>query len=47
VTRAIRAALVRVGEHSPALGRHLDLTIRTGTFCSYAADPRALVDWRL
>jgi hypothetical protein len=47
VTRAIRAALARVREHSPALGRHLDRTIGTGTFCSYAPDPRALVDWRL
>lgn len=47
VTRAIRAALARVREHSPALGRHLDRTIRTGTFCSYAPDPRARIDWRL
>jgi tetratricopeptide (TPR) repeat protein len=47
VTRAIRAALARIGEQSPALGEHLERTIRTGTFCSYAPDPRALPDWRL
>jgi tetratricopeptide (TPR) repeat protein len=47
VTRAIRAALARIREHSPTLGEHLDRTIRTGTFCSYVPDPRAPVDWRL
>jgi hypothetical protein len=47
VTRAIRAALSRIGEHSPALGSHLDATIRTGTFCSYAPDPRMPISWEL
>jgi len=47
VTRAIRAAVTRIREHSPALGRHLDVTLRTGTFCSYVPDPRAPSDWRL
>jgi tetratricopeptide (TPR) repeat protein len=47
VTRAIRAALARIPEQSPALSEHLDRTIRTGTFCSYVPDPRAAVDWRL
>ena len=47
VTRAIRAALARIGEQSPALGEHLERTIRTGTFCSYSPDPRALPDWHL
>jgi AAA ATPase domain len=46
VTRAIRAALARIREHSPTLGEHLERTIRTGTFCSYVPDPRA-PDWRL
>ena len=45
VTRAIRTAIARVGEHSQVLGEHLERTIRTGTFCSYAPDPRALPDW--
>jgi hypothetical protein len=47
VTRAIRAALARIREHSPVLGEHLERTIRTGTFCSYVPDPRAPIDWRL
>ena len=39
VTRAIKAALARIQEHSPALGRHLARTVRTGIYCSYAPDP--------
>jgi hypothetical protein len=45
-TRAIRAAMARIAEHSPDLGRHLDRTVRTGTFCSYTPDPRAPIAWR-
>jgi hypothetical protein len=47
VTRAIRSALARIHEHSPALGDHLERTIHTGTFCSYAPDPRAPADWQI
>jgi hypothetical protein len=47
VTRAIRAALARIRKQSPALGGHLDATIRTGLFCSYAPDPRAPIVWRI
>jgi tetratricopeptide (TPR) repeat protein len=39
VTRAIRTALRRIGDHDPALGRRLGQSIRTGTFCVY--DPPA------
>jgi hypothetical protein len=35
VTRAVRQAIVRVGEHHLELGEHLDRTIRTGTYCAY------------
>ena len=31
VTRAIRQAMARIHDHHPALGDHLDRTIRTGT----------------
>ena len=31
VTRAIRAAMARIVDQSPALGAHLEATIRTGT----------------
>ncbi|MGH2757536.1 MAG: hypothetical protein ACRDI3_07090, partial [Actinomycetota bacterium] len=45
VTRAIRSAIDRLHQNSPELARHLDATIRTGTFCSYQPDPRLLVTW--
>lgn len=47
VTRAIRGALLRIREHSPALGRDLTASVKTGTFCSYNPDPRLPVTWRL
>jgi ActR/RegA family two-component response regulator len=47
VTRAIRAAIARIREHSNALSEHLERTIRTGTFCSYRPDPHAPIDWQL
>jgi tetratricopeptide (TPR) repeat protein len=46
VTRAVRQAVLRIGEHHPSLGTHLDRTIRTGTYCAYDPDPRAPVVWR-
>ena len=47
ITRAMKAALGRIQEHSPALGRHLTRTVRTGIYCSYAPDPRFVDAWRL
>jgi hypothetical protein len=47
VTKAIKAAMARIGKHSPALAQHLASTIRTGTFCSYVPDPRLPANWRL
>ncbi|MDP9300081.1 MAG: AAA family ATPase [Actinomycetota bacterium] len=47
VTKAIRSALARIRKNSSALGLHLDRTIRTGAFCSYAPDPRSAVPWQL
>ena len=46
VTRAIKAVLTRIQEHSPALGRHLGRTVRTGIYCSYAPDPGFPGAWR-
>ena len=40
VTRAVRQAITRIGEHHPQLGEHLNRTIRTGTYCAYFPDPR-------
>ena len=38
VTKVVKAALHRISEHHAALGRHLTVSIKTGTFCSYAPD---------
>lgn len=47
VTRAIRAAIDRIAQSSPAVAGHLRTTVRTGTFCSYTPDPRFPLSWRL
>jgi hypothetical protein len=47
VTRAIRQAMARIGEHHPQLGEHLRPTIRTGTYCGYHPDPRSPAGWVL
>jgi pimeloyl-ACP methyl ester carboxylesterase len=38
VTRRIRDAIERIERVHPSLGRHLDVCIRTGAFCSYQPD---------
>jgi tetratricopeptide (TPR) repeat protein len=45
VTRAVRQAIARIGEHHPPLDEHLNRTIRTGTYCAYFPDPRAPAGW--
>ena len=45
VTKGIKAALERISQNHPALGRHLAVTIRRGTFCVYAPDPRHPIPW--
>ena len=45
VTKGIKAALERISQNHPALGRHLAVTIRRGTFCAYAPDPRHPIPW--
>ena len=47
VTRAIRSVIRRIVADNPMLGRYLETTIRTGTFCSYTPDPRLPVTWEL
>ena len=44
VTRAIRQALMRIREHDPPLGKHLEHAVRTGTFCAYRAGPAGALD---
>jgi hypothetical protein len=45
VTRAIRYALDRIREQHPSLADHLESTVDTGTYCSYAPDPRTPINW--
>ncbi len=47
VTRAIKAVLQRIAEHSPALEQHFETTMRTGQFCAYVPDPRSPLRWEL
>jgi hypothetical protein len=46
VTRALRKAIARIGEHDPQLGKQLNVAIRTGTYCAYLPNPRASAEWR-
>jgi tetratricopeptide (TPR) repeat protein len=45
VTRAVRQAIARIGEHHPQLGEHLTRSIRTGTYCAYVPDPNTPATW--
>lgn len=47
VTRSLRYALDRIGEHHPVLADHLRATLRTGTYCGYFPDPRVPSTWQL
>lgn len=47
VTRTVRKALEAIARNDPVLGRYLDATIRTGTFCSYQPDPGRPVQWEV
>jgi tetratricopeptide (TPR) repeat protein len=38
VQRRLRDSIRRIGEQDPGLGRHLDRSVRTGTFCAYEPD---------
>jgi tetratricopeptide (TPR) repeat protein len=45
VTRAVRQAMARTGEHHHSLGEHLNRTVRTGTYCAYVPDSRLPTAW--
>ena len=45
VTWRIRSAIRKIGGSHATLGRHLDNSVRTGTYCEYAPERR--VDWTL
>ena len=46
VRKAVAAAIDRINDIDPALGRLLTDTVRTGASCSYDPDPARPVDWR-
>lgn len=45
VSKAIRIALRHLVDAHPSLGRHLEATVKTGTFCSYEPDERINMTW--
>jgi hypothetical protein len=47
VTKTIKDALKKISENNSDLGEHLNLTVKTGTYCSYTPDPRARIQWKL
>ena len=47
VTKTIKDALKKIAENNAELGEHLNLTVKTGTYCSYTPDPRAQIRWQL
>src|SRR5262249_13231275 len=46
VTRAIRVAIQRIWDHNGPLGKLLDESIRTGSFCSYRPRSDTPINWR-
>jgi hypothetical protein len=47
VTRAIRAAIQKISERYPQLGKLLGTCIRTGSFCSYLPNAGSPIEWKL
>ncbi len=47
VTRTVKAVIQRIARSDSNLGRYLETTIHTGTFCIYRPDPRIKVTWQL
>lgn len=46
VTKAIRSAIRRIAQHDADLGHHMEVSVRTGTFCSYVPDPATKIHWQ-
>lgn len=47
VVKGIKAALVKIAEHSPLLEHSLATAIKTGLFCSYTPPPFNPISWEL
>jgi hypothetical protein len=46
VTKAIKMGIRKIREQHPALGQHLEQTVRTGTFCAYRPHPHQSSAWQ-
>jgi tetratricopeptide (TPR) repeat protein len=47
VSRAILVVVRKIAADLPALGEHLQATVRTGVFCSYTPDGRVAIAWNV
>lgn len=47
VARNLRRAVRTVSHQLPTLGAHLEVSIRTGRWCSYSPDPGAIIFWEV
>ena len=45
VTRAVKAAMLRLRDADPDLAAHFSATLHTGTVCVYTPDPRSPIEW--
>ncbi|MFN8104853.1 MAG: AAA family ATPase [Acidimicrobiia bacterium] len=45
VTRNLRRAIAAIGAQLPELGSHLEVSVRTGAYCSYTPEPAAAIEW--
>ena len=45
VTKALRSAVRQLDDGAPRLAAHLEVSLRTGTYCSYRPEPAAQLTW--
>lgn len=45
VTRNLKRAIAALAAVSPALGAHLERSVRTGRYCAYEPEPAAALAW--
>ena len=47
VTRALRLQLRKIATYHPSAAGHIGAALRTGRLCSYAPDPKLLIEWKV
>ncbi|MBL9016514.1 MAG: AAA family ATPase [Myxococcales bacterium] len=47
VTKAIKAVIRRIADHDAELADHLDHSLKTGAYCSYAPEAAAQIQWEV